>query len=62
MIRAEDEEATHHRAPDSDYYSDLMHRVDDAVKFEEEEVEQGAERGSRVGAIGNRIKSFVLIL
>lgn len=39
MIRAEDEDSPsrHHRSPDSDYYADLMNRVDSAVGKEEDD-------------------------
>ena len=36
MIRAEGEEQDDHRSPDSDYYADLMNRVDSAMEEDDE--------------------------
>jgi|AntAceMinimDraft_5_1070358.scaffolds.fasta_scaffold175768_2 hypothetical protein len=37
MITAEDEELQDHRSPDSDYYSDLLRRVDGAIDDEDDD-------------------------
>ncbi len=54
MIRAEDEDIpTMHRSPDSDYYADLLSRVDSAVANDEErDVYEGEQRGGPTRGIG----------
>jgi len=58
MIPAEDEEPSHNPAPDSDYYSDLMSRVDNAVGHEDDEAEmhEGVATGSGVGSIAGWLR------
>lgn len=49
MIRAEDEEEESHRSPDSDYYSDLLSRVDSAVGEDDDAEDHGNSRSNRGG-------------
>jgi len=55
MITAEDEEQPNHRSPDSDYYSDLLRRIDGAI--DDENDEDAAAAPSTGGASSRRSKN-----
>jgi len=51
MITAEDEEQANHRSPDSDYYSDLLRRIDGAI---DDENDEEAPAATKTGGASSR--------